>query len=224
MDNHLSFYEARVIGSLIEKEITTPEQYPISLNALVNACNQKSNRDPVLELGETTVEETLDGLVKRYLVSAKEGFGSRVTKYQHRFCNAGFGGLTFSEHELGIICVLLLRGPQTARELRTRTNRLCQFIGVDAVESTLRRLMERKDGPFVARIAREPGKRETRFMHLFSGEAPPEGAEARWVDEVPPVSTSASGRLDQLERSVREIRGEIEDFKSQLARRGSFSS
>ena len=113
MTIELTAHEARVIGCLIEKEITTPEQYPLSLNALTNACNQKSNRDPVLELGESTVQETLDQLAKKYLVSTQTGYGSRVTKFQHRFCNTEYGTLKFTPQELGIVCELLLRGPQT---------------------------------------------------------------------------------------------------------------
>ena len=122
MNIQLTPHEARVIGCLIEKEVTTPDQYPLSLNALTNACNQKSNRDPVMTLDERLVQDTVDGLVKKRLVSEKTGFGSRVVKYQHRFCNTDFGELRFSEQELGIVCVLLLRGAQTPGELRTRSN------------------------------------------------------------------------------------------------------
>jgi len=221
MGNNLTLHEARVIGSLIEKEITTPDQYPLSLNAIANACNQKSNRDPVLELDEATVQETVEGLVKRYLVSAKEGFSGRVTKYRHRFCNAGFGGLTFSQQELGIICVLLLRGPQTPGELRSRTNRLCPFRGVEEVEATLRGLMERKDGPFVARLRREPGKRDARYMHLFSGEAPPQEAAAVQLEDLPERLNTDRERLDRLQQSVNQLRREIDEIKSQLDRRRS---
>lgn len=219
MDIELTLYEARVIGSLIEKEITTPDQYPLSLNALTNACNQKSNREPVLELDEATVQETLDALVKRSLVSDQTGFGSRTTKYKHRFCNTEFGILKFSEQELGIICALLLRGPQTPGELRTHTNRLCKFRDMQEVESALDRLMERSDGPFVARLAREPGKRESRYMHLFSGDAP--------AMEFPSSMHSASDlsgaeleRLDQLEQRVDELEQEIVQLKRALEQLG----
>src|ERR1700722_17660790 len=158
MNIDLTPNEARVIGSLIEKEITTPDQYPLSLNALTNACNQKTNREPVLELAETTVQQTIDSLMKKYMVSDKSaGYGGRVTKYRHRFCNTEFGPLKFSKQELGIICVLLLRGAQTPGELRSRTNRLCEFADAEAVESTLKSLMEREDGPFIARLPRAPG-------------------------------------------------------------------
>jgi uncharacterized protein YceH (UPF0502 family) len=140
----LSAVEARVIGCLIEKEITTPDQYPLSLNALTNACNQKTNREPVLELAESTVQQAVDSLMKKYLVSDKSaGYGGRVTKYKHRFCNTEFGSLKFSKQELGILCVLLLRGPQTPGELRNRTNRLCEFTDAAAVETTLKGLMSR---------------------------------------------------------------------------------
>src|SRR5271154_6546371 len=131
--------EARVIGCLIEKEITTPDQYPLSLNALTNACNQKTNRDPVLELSEATVQQAVDSLMKKYMVSDKSaGYGGRVTKYKHRFCNTEFGSVKFSPQELGILCVLLLRGPQSPGELRTRTNRLCEFTHSEQVDATLR--------------------------------------------------------------------------------------
>ncbi len=217
MDIELTLYEARVIGSLIEKEITTPDQYPLSLNALTNACNQKSNRDPVLELDEATVQETLDALVKRSLVSDQTGFGSRTTKYKHRFCNTEFGILKFSEQELGIICALLLRGPQTPGELRTHTNRLCKFRDMQEVEAALDHLMQRSDGPFVARLAREPGKRESRYMHLFSGDAPaieiPGGTHS-----APELTDAERERLDLLELRVDELEQEIVQLKRELAR------
>ena len=167
----LTAREARVIGCLIEKEITTPEQYPLTLNALTAACNQKSNREPVLELTEREVQDVVDGLVKRFLVSDKGGFGGRSVRYRHRFCNTEFGALKFSPFELGVVCVLLLRGPQTPGELRQRTNRLCDFADVDAVEEALNGLMTREDGPFVARLPRAPGERESRYMHLFGDDA-----------------------------------------------------
>src|SRR5687768_6591002 len=120
MDIHLTQAEARVIGSLIEKQITTPDQYPLSLNALTNACNQKSNRDPVMELDDATVQATLDGLSKKHFTVERSGFGSRVPKYQHRFCNTEYGTLKFTPQELAIVAELLLRGPQTSAELRNR--------------------------------------------------------------------------------------------------------
>ena len=159
MQISLTALEARVIGALIEKEITTPDQYPLSLNALTNACNQKTNRDPVLELDERTVQETLDGLSRRHLVMERSGFGSRVVKYRHRLCNGDHNPLQFSPQELAVVCELLLRGPQTPGELRSRAQRLAPFTSLDDVETTIELLATRTDGPFVLRLARQPGAR-----------------------------------------------------------------
>jgi uncharacterized protein YceH (UPF0502 family) len=126
MNIELSPIEARVVGCLIEKQITTPDQYPLSLNALVNACNQKSNRDPVMSADEVAIQTTLDHLIRKHLVIEKSGFGSRVPKYQHRFCNTEFGPLKFTPQELAIVCELLVRGPQTSGELRTRAARMAR--------------------------------------------------------------------------------------------------
>ncbi len=213
MDLNLSIQQARVIGALIEKEITTPDQYPLSLNALMLACNQKSNRDPVMELTEAEVQDTLDELAKQRLIKEESGFGSRVAKYKHRFCNTEFSELQFSAQQLGIICVLLLRGPQTPGELRTRTNRLCSFNDVQQVEQVLDKLMERDGDPFVARLPREPGKRESRYAHLFSGElseaqmAPPASAAATDVDD---------DRLAALEQEVAGLRAEVAQLRELL--------
>ena len=215
MDITLTPYEARVIACLIEKAITTPDQYPLSLNALTNACNQKSNRDPVLSLDESTVQDTLDSLMKRHLVTDKSGFGSRTVKYQHRFCNSEFGKLKFSEQELGIICVLLLRGPQTPGELRTRTNRLCKFSDVNEVQTTLEHLMTRDDGPFVAKLSREAGKREPRYMQLFS-EDKPVADTSEDISTPLTLATPENERIDQLEQLVSELRREIDQLKTRI--------
>ncbi|MGB7933556.1 MAG: DUF480 domain-containing protein [Gammaproteobacteria bacterium] len=213
MDITLTALEARVIGALIEKEITTPDQYPLSLNALVNACNQKSNREPVTELDEAQVQDTVDGLVKKHMVSEKTAFGSRVTKYRQRFCNTEFGSLTFSPQELGILCVLLLRGAQTPGELRTRTSRLCRFDDVQEAEAVLDRLMEREDGPFAARLPREPGKRESRYVQLFS--ETPQFTESPVGKEVTMAGGDA-GRLDRLEQQVIELFREVGELRERL--------
>jgi uncharacterized protein YceH (UPF0502 family) len=208
MNIEFSPHEARVIGCLIEKEITTPDQYPLSLNALTNACNQKTNREPVLELRETEVQQTVDSLMKKYMVSDKSaGYGGRVTKYKHRFCNTEFGSLKFSKQELGIICVLLLRGAQTPGELRSRTGRLCEFADAQAVESTLAGLMTREDGPFIARLPRAAGARESRYAHLFCGplESSPE-PEAEAFTESPSGTRSLSERVSALEDQVAQLR------------------
>jgi len=205
--------EARVIGCLIEKEITTPDQYPLSLNALTNACNQKTNREPVLELSESEVQQSVDSLMKKYMVSDKSaGYGGRVTKYKHRFCNTEFGSLKFSKQELGIICVMLLRGPQTPGELRSRTGRLCEFADAEEVEAALRGLMTREDGPFIVRLPRAPGARESRYAHLFSGAiesaAEPEAALAESAAGDPSAPT-LSQRVSALEEIVAELRAQI---------------
>lgn len=203
--------EARVIGCLLEKEITTPEQYPLSLNALTNACNQKSNREPVLDLDETTVRQTLDQLIKKYLVSEETGYGSRVAKYRHRFCNTEYGTLKFSPQELGIVCELLLRGPQTPGELRSRASRLCAFKDVAEVETALDALARREDGPFVVRLPREPGKRESRYAQLFGGEVQG-GTE---LEDASP-SGPEPARLAQLEARVSQLEAELAALKSRL--------
>ena len=216
MDIKLTPNEARVIGCLIEKEISTPEQYPLSLNALTNACNQKSNRDPVLDLEEIIVQQTVDSLVKRHFISEKTGFGSRVTKYQHRFCNTEFGSLKFTPQELGIVCELLLRGAQTPGELRTRTSRLCKFNDAQEVESTLNLLLERKDGPFIKCLPREAGKRESRYMHLFCGDA--SVSEQSTACQPPEVPSLADERLERLEREVADLREQLARMSERLDR------
>jgi len=216
MKIELSPLEARVIGCLIEKEITTPDQYPLSLNALASACNQKTNREPVFELREAEVQQTLDSLMRKHLVSDKSaGYGGRVTKYKHRFCNTEFGSLKFSKQELGVVCVLLLRGPQTPGELRSRTNRLCEFTGAEQVEATLRDLMSREDGPFIARLPRAAGARESRYAHLFSG-----AIESAPEPEPPQPEDAASGaptlnqRVTALEEQVMQLRAAVDELKA----------
>jgi uncharacterized protein len=205
--------EARVIGCMLEKQITTPDQYPLSLNALVSACNQKSNRDPVMTLDEPTVQRTLDGLSRKHLVLERSGFGSRVPKYQHLFCNTEYGSLKFSAQELAIVCELLLRGPQTPGELRSRAGRMASFNDVSEVEAALQALLERESGPLVARLPREPGRRESRYMQLFGGEAPPAAvAERATADDA--AGEALADRVARLEEEVRQLRSELDELKS----------
>jgi uncharacterized protein YceH (UPF0502 family) len=217
MSVELTALEARVIGCLIEKQIATPDQYPLSLNALTNACNQKSNRDPVLEVSEREVQAVVDVLMRRQLLLERSGFGSRVPKYQHLFCNTEYGSLKFSPQQTGIVCELLLRGAQTPGELRTHAARLCALKDVTEVETALEDLMTRPEGPFVAKLTREPGRRESRYMHLFSGEAPPyvEDTHAAPRTHGPAVSHDAE-RLAALEAAVAELRQEIDGLKARL--------
>jgi uncharacterized protein len=216
MNIELSPIEARVIGCLIEKQITTPDQYPLSLNALVNACNQKSNRDPVMSADDETIQTTLDHLIRKHLVIEKSGFGSRVPKYQHRFCNTEFGTLKFTPQELAIVCELLVRGPQTPGELRTRAARMASVSEVGQIEAALESLSSRADGPFVVRLPREPGRRDSRYAHLFSGAVtiPPLAEES--VARPSVASVPAPSRLDRLEEEVRQLREELKDIKSRL--------
>jgi len=240
MKIELTPLEARLIGCLIEKQITTPDQYPLSLNALVNACNQKSNRDPVLDLDEPAVQQILDVLSKKHLVVEKSGFGSRVPKYQHRFCNTEFGSLKLDPQELAIVCELLIRGPQTPGELRTRASRMAPFAETSDVEAALTRLAERPEGPFVVRLAREPSRRDSRWAHLFSGpvhdpyaghEGAGGGGHAHGGGMPAALSPSGAGvsapevsfpasrsdeRLAKLEREVQALRAELDDLKRQL--------
>lgn len=209
--------EARVIGCLIEKQITTPDQYPLSLNALVAACNQKSNREPVMSADEPTVQRTLDALSRKHLVLERSGFGSRVPKYQHLFCNAEYGSLKFSAQELAVVCELLLRGPQTPGELRARASRMAPFTDVSEVEAVLQSLLDREAGPLVARLPREPGRRESRYMHLFSGEPPAHATDeegiaqsAAQMDERETLAT----RVARLEDEVRALRAELDELKA----------
>ena len=217
MNIELSPLEARVIGCLIEKQITTPDQYPLSLNALVNACNQKSNRDPVMEVDEVTIQGTVDQLARKHFVVEKSGFGSRVPKFQHRFCNTEYGTLKLTAQELAIVCELLLRGPQTPGELRTRASRMAPFSEVGQVEAALESLRTREDGPFVVRLPREPGRRDSRYAHLFSGAVAVSAIEdAPQTVAVSNVAAETPSRLDRLEEQVRRLREELDDMKRRL--------
>ncbi|MBU3824583.1 MAG: YceH family protein [Candidatus Oceanisphaera merdipullorum] len=162
----LSPLEQRVIGCLIEKQVSTPEVYPLTFKSLLNACNQKSNRQPVMSISEAELQVALDSLSARHLVNNCADFNSRTAKYQHRFCNTEFGDLQLTAAELAIVCELLLRGPQTMGELRSRTPRLHAFSDVSSVEASLHSLITQ--GPYVAKLAKLPGKRDARFAHLFA--------------------------------------------------------
>ena len=214
MNITLSAHEARVIGCLIEKEVTTPDQYPLSLNALTNACNQKSNREPVMELKDREVQDVLDALAKRRLVMAESGYGSRVEKYRHRFCNSEFGTLKLDAQELAIVCELLLRGPQMPGELRSRASRMAAFQDVAELERVLERLAGLADGACVLRLAREPGRRESRYMHLFSGDVPPAGATMA-LERTPSMADPVDDtRFTQLADEVASLRTEVERLRT----------
>ena len=164
----LSAEQCRVIGVMLEKETTTPEQNPLSPNGILIGCNQKSNREPVMSLIESDIQNIIDELVQMNQLMIDHKASSRVNKYFHRFCNTEFGSLQFTPQQRAIICVLLLRGPQTPGELRTRTNRLADFSDVNEVEATLNELQELNGQTLVKKLAREPGKRDSRYVHLLA--------------------------------------------------------
>ncbi len=210
--------EARVIACLIEKQITTPDQYPLSLNALTNACNQKSNRDPVLALGETEVQQLVDALVRKHVVMERSGFGSRVPKYQHCYCNTEFSGLQFTPQELALVCELMLRGPQTPGELRSRAARMADFADSAEVEQALEGLRTRTDGPVVQRMARQPGRRESRYAQLLAG---PIAEEAPTPDETAPPAAPAqvadgAAQFARIDEEIRQLRAEVAELRARL--------
>ena len=206
----LSSVETRVLGALVEKDITTPDYYPLSLNALVNACNQKNNRDPVMNLDENAVRDALRGLQDLGLAGPAGGADSRVAKYEHRLQEA----YNFSRGETAVLCVLLLRGPQTPGELRGRTERMHRFEDLEAVQASLQHLMQREP-PLAAVLPRQPGTKESRYTHLLSGEID--------VSELPvrsaaPASVSGDNeRISRLEDEVASLHREVSDLKQQLS-------
>jgi len=212
MDIKLTEKEVRVLGSLIEKDITTPEYYPLSLNALVNACNQKTNRDPVMQLGEDRVREALEGLQQQRMAGPARGADSRVTKYEQRLQEV----FNFTRPEIAVLCVLLLRGPQTPGELRGRAERMHRFEALDDVQSALQKLMQREP-PLAKVLPRQPGTKESRYAHLLAGDI---------VELESPVHANAAversladaERISQLEDEVAELRREVGEIKDQLER------
>jgi len=233
MPYSLTEIEARVLGALIEKEITTPEYYPLSLNALVNACNQKSNRAPEMHLDDDAVLPALRTLEQKGLAGKGDNMEGRVKKYEHRLADA----FNFTRPETAVLCELLLRGPQTPGELRSRAERMHHFDDLDSVHSTLRHLIER-DQPLVKLLPRQPGTKEARYMHLLSGDvtttpAEPASARAHTAPSVAPSARSvitfptaaassapipsATDRITQLEQNVSTLQQEISDLKQQLS-------
>ena len=213
----LDAVEVRVLGALLEKEITTPEYYPLSLNALINACNQKSNRDPVMALDESAVRDALDSLTGKNLLGHASSADSRVPKYTHHLQEV----FNFDRRESAVLCVLMLRGPQTPGELRGRTERMYKFEDLSVVESALHRLMEREP-PLVMKLARQPGTKESRYAHLLCGEleewsAPAESslvAAAGLQDDQ--RITRLETELETLRKEVADLRQQLEDFRKQF--------
>ena len=208
---HLTAIEARVLGSLAEKDITTPDYYPLSLNALVNACNQKNNRDPVMTLDENSVRDALSSLQERRLAGPAGGADSRVTKYEHRLQEV----FNFDRRETAIVCVLLLRGAQTPGELRGRGERMYKFETLEDVQSTLQKLIDRQ---LVKVLARQPGTKESRYMHLFSGDVPDEVAQSSSIKSSGPLSGDhLEARVAALESEIRSLKDQISSLQNELS-------
>lgn len=206
MDIHLNSGEVRVLGSLLEKEVTTPEYYPLSLNALLNACNQKSNRDPVVHFDEETLERILYSLREKGLLLNITGAGSRVPKYGHRLSER----LNLGRRELAVLCELMLRGPQTLGELRTRADRMHHFDDTAEVEAVLDRMPE-----LVTRLPRRPGEKEARYSHLLSGAPDVSNASPEHAEHT--MAPPRADRIAELESEVAQLRDEVEELKQQFA-------
>jgi len=208
---NLNQTEVRVLGSLIEKDITTPDYYPLSLHALVNACNQKNNRDPIMTLDENSVRNALSSLQEKRLAGPAGGADSRVTKYEHRLQEV----FNFDRREIAVICVLLLRGPQTPGELRGRSERMYRFETLDDVQSTIQRLSDRQP-PLVRVLPRQPGTKESRYVHLFVEDTWPTEAYPRHSASEPHAANDSS-RLAALEAEVSSLKKEIVELQQQLS-------
>lgn len=218
MTVHLTDEQARVIGALLEKEITTPDLYPLTLNSLTTACNQKSNREPVVTYSESQTQTIVDELVAKKLIMCQQASGNRAPKYLHRFCNTQFSDLQFTAKQLALVCVLLLRGPQTPGELRTRTQRLTEFDDVTDVQKSLTELQALNGHQWVMRLNKAPGKREAKYCHLFSGQPDP-AAQSVTQSATPNLesdSPALAARLDTLEQQVAMLSEQIIELKQRL--------
>lgn len=211
----LTEIEARIIGCLIEKSVVTPDQYPLTPNALTNACNQKSGRDPVMSLQQGEVQHAIRALEGKHLVLTDENFKSRVEKYAQRFCNSRYSSLQFDPAELAIVCLLLLRGPQTPGELRSRSGRLHTFADNADVVLALNGLIEREGEPLVVKLPRTPGRKDSEFMHLFSGpvDVAAHVSEARAAK---PASSPERVSVAELSERVSRLEAEVAELKEKL--------
>lgn len=215
MHIQLNDTEARIIGCLIEKSIVTPDQYPLTLNALTNACNQKSSRNPVMSLTPGEVQHAIRELQDRHLVRTDENFKSRTEKYAQRFCNTRYSNLQFSDSELAIVCLLLLRGPQTPGELRSRSGRLHTFDDNAEVVEALAGLAERDPDPLVVKLPRTPGRKDSEYMHLFSGEVDVD-AYASEAREQQATAGPARHTVAELEARISQLEAEVDAIKARL--------
>jgi uncharacterized protein YceH (UPF0502 family) len=206
--------EARVIGCLIEKSVVTPDQYPLTLNALTNACNQKSSREPVMNLTQGEVQHTIRDLETKHLVRTDENFKSRTEKYVQRFCNTRYSDFHFDDAQLAIVCLLLLRGPQTPGEIRSRSGRLHSFADNSEVVAALTALIERDGEPLLVKLPRTPGRKDSEYMHLFSGPVDIEAFADRSAAERRPASPRSN--VADLEERVERLEAELAELKEQL--------
>jgi uncharacterized protein len=218
---NLTANEVRVIGCLMEKSVVTPEQYPLTLNALTNACNQKSGRDPVMSLQPGVVQRTVRDLEGKHLVRVEENFKSRVEKYTQRFCNTRFSDHQFDPAQFAIVCLLLLRGAQTPGELRARSGRLHTFPDNDAVVDGLTSLVEREGGPLVVKLPRAPGRKDSEYMHLFSG---PVDLQQHARDSAAATMDRSRDRvsLQELAERVSALESEVASLKDLLESRSGW--
>lgn len=212
---NLTARECRVIGCLMEKAVTTPDQYPLTLNALTSACNQKSARDPVMNLSQGEVQHTVRTLETRHLLRVEENFKRGVEKYTQRLCNTSFSELQFDSAQYAIICLLLLRGPQTPGELRARSGRLHEFADNDEVVEALDSLAENAAGALVVRLPRTPGRKDSEYMHLLGGEVDVE-ALARQAADAGPERESPRTALAQLEQRLSALEAEVAELRARL--------
>lgn len=212
---NLTANEARIIGCLLEKSVVTPDQYPLTLNALTNACNQKSGRHPMMALEPGRVQRTVRDLETKHLLRTEENFKSRVEKYTQRFCNTRFSDYQFESAQYAIVCMLLLRGPQTPGELRAHSGRLHTFAGNDAVVAALNVLMETEGNPLVMQLPRTPGRKDSEYMHLFSG---PVDVEAHAAQAQAAATSGPSERISvsDLARRLEALEAEVAELKDQL--------
>ncbi|MDX2315660.1 MAG: DUF480 domain-containing protein [Gammaproteobacteria bacterium] len=214
MDTILSPLELRLLGCLIEKESTTPDGYPLSLNALTAACNQKTNRDPLMDLNEHTVLDTVEALIKKSLVTSRGGAGSRVSKFAHRLSNRLLDENQYSRPELALLCVLFLRGPQTLGELKTRCARIHTFPDTAELLATLKMLEQRDGGACVVKLPTQPGQKEARYAHLLGGEVEAESAPTRGATTA--TVSDGSARIAELELEVGSIRRELDALRARF--------
>jgi uncharacterized protein YceH (UPF0502 family) len=211
----LSANECRVIGCLMEKSVTTPDQYPLTLNALTNACNQKSSRSPVMSLSQGTVQHTVRGLEQQHLLRVEENFKRGVEKYSQRLCNSSYSELQFDSAQFAIICLLLLRGPQTPGELRARSGRLHEFADNDAVVTALESLIDWPGDPLVVKLPRSPGRKDSEYMHLLGGEIDVDEYAAE-AAAAAPVPSRPRSDIEQLEQRVSALEAALAELQQRL--------